>query len=193
MPSAHLVPPAVTDSAVARVLRGKAAIGLFADPYGNPDSAAYWNGHPTHRALAREAAAAAMVLLRNTGTLPLDASVPSVALIGADAAEARLGGYTAPGAAPVSILAGLTARLGSRVRYAPGPGRESAAYSRGPHRPRGAHGGVLRNPDLAGAPTATRRDSAVDVRWSFAPPAPGLGTDWYSVRWSGTLTTGPSW
>ena len=190
-PSAHLVPPAVTDSAVARVLRAKAAIGLFADPYGNPDSAAYWNGHPSHRALAREAAAAAMVLLRNDGVLPLGASVPSVALIGVDAAEARLGGYTAPGAAPVSILAGLTARLGSRVRYAPGPGRESAAYSRVPTGRVALTAEFFGNPDLAGAPTATRRDSAVDVRWSFAPPAPGLGTDWYSVRWSGTLTAGP--
>ncbi len=187
----HLVPPAVTDSAVARVLRAKASIGLFADPYGNPDSAAYWNGHPTHRALAREAAAAAMVLLRNTGTLPLDTNVPSVALIGVDAAEARLGGYTAPGAAPVSILAGLTARLGSRVGYAPGPGRESAAYSSVPTGRVALTAEFFANPDLAGAPAATRRDSAVDVRWSFAPPAPGLGTDWYSVRWSGTLTIGP--
>ena len=187
----NLVPPAVTDSAVARVLRAKAAIGLFADPYGNPDSAAYWNGHPTHRALAREAAAAAMVLLRNTGVLPLNANISSVALIGTDAAEARLGGYTAPGAAPVSILAGLTARLGNRVHYVSGPGRESAAYAAVPAGRLALTAEFFANPDLAGAPKAVRRDSAVDVRWSFAPPAPGLGTDWYSVRWSGTLTAGP--
>ena len=186
-----LVPPAVTDSAVARVLRAKAAIGLFQYPYGNPDSAAYWNGHPTHHALAREAAAAAMVLLRNTGVLPLDAKVPSVALIGVDAAAARLGGYTAPGAAPTPILAGLTARLGSRVHYAPGPGRESAAYTSVPTGRLALTAEFFANPDLQGRPTAVRRDSAVDVRWSFAPPAPGLGTDWYSVRWSGTLTAGP--
>ena len=187
----NLVPPAVTDSAVTRVLRTKAAIGLFRDPYGNPDSAAYWNGHPTHRALARESATAAMVLLRNTGALPLEASVPSVALIGADAAESRLGGYSAPGAAPVSILAGLTARLGNRVQYTPGPGRESAAYTPVPAGRLSVTAEFYPNPDLGGTPTATRRDSAVDVRWSFAPPAPGLGTDWYSVRWSGTLTAGP--
>jgi beta-glucosidase len=186
----NLVPPAVTDSAVARVLRAKAGVGLFADPYGNPDSAAWWNGHPTHRALAREAAAAAMVLLRNTGVLPLDANMPSVALIGEDAAEARLGGYTAPGAAPVSILAGLTARLGGRVRYAPGPGRSSAAYATVPTGRVALTAEFFGNPDLEGAPTTVRRDSAVDVRWSFAPPAAGLGTDWYSVRWTGTLTAG---
>lgn len=186
-----MIPAAVTDSAVARVLRAKAAIGLFTDPYGNPDSAAWWNGHPTHRALAREAAAAAMVLLRNTGVLPLEVGVPSVALIGADAAEARLGGYTAPGATPFSILGGLTARLGGRVHYAPGPGRENAEYSTVPTGRLALTAEFFSNPDLVGAPTATRRDSAVDVRWSFAPPADGLGTDWYSVRWSGTLTAGP--
>ncbi len=185
-----LVPAAVTDSAVARVLRAKATIGLFTDPYGNPDSAAKWNGHSSHRALAREAASASMVLLRNEGTLPLDANAPSLALIGTDAAEARLGGYTAPGAAPASILAGLTARLGSRVRYAPGPGRERVGYGAVPTGRVALTAEFFANPDLAGAPAATRRDSAVDVRWSFAPPAPGLGTDWYSVRWTGTLTAG---
>jgi len=184
------VPPAVTDSAVSRVLRAKASIGLFENPYGNPDSAAYWNGHPTHRALAREAATAAVVLLRNTGILPLDASVPSVALIGEDAAEARLGGYSAPGAAPVSILDGLTARLGDRVQYLPGPGREGADYTGVPAGRLAVTAEFFANPELEGEPISVRRDSAVDVRWSFAPPAPGLGTDWYSVRWTGTLTAG---
>ncbi len=185
-----LVPAAVTDSAVARVLRAKAALGLFAAPYADPDSAAYWNGHATHRALAREAAAAAMVLLKNDGALPLDTSVASLALIGEDAADARLGGYTAPGAAPVSILAGLTARLGRRVRYAPGPGRSAAEYSPVPAGRVALTAEYFATPDLAGAPVAVRRDSVLDVRWSFAPPAPGLGTDWYSVRWTGTLTAG---
>ena len=132
-----------------------------------------------------------MVLLRNTGVLPLDANVPSVALIGDDAAVVRLGGYTAPGAAPVSILAGLTERLGSRLRYAPGPGRESAAYAPVPTGRVALTAEFFANPDLAGRPTTVRHDSVVDIRWSFAPPAPGLGTDWYSVRWSGTLIAGP--
>ena len=187
----NVVPPAVTDSAVARVLRAKAGAGLFANPYGNPDSAAYWNGHPTHRALAREAAAAAMVLLRNTGVLPIDARVPSMAVIGTDAAEARLGGYTAPGATAVSILAGLTARLGGHVRYAPGPGRSSAAYAPVPTGRAALTAEYFGNPDLGGAPAAVRRDSAWTSAGALRAPAPGLGTDWYSVRWSGTLTAGP--
>jgi len=187
----RLVPPAVTDSAVLRVLRVKQALGLFDDPYPNPDSAAYWNGHPDHLALAREAAAAAVVLLRNDGLLPIDPGVTSLAVIGVDATEARLGGYSGAGVAPVSILAGLRARLGDRARYAPGPGRVDASYLPVPVGRLSVTTAFFDNPTLAGAPREVRRDSAVDVRWSFAPPAPGLETDWYSVRWTGTLSTGP--
>jgi len=184
------VPPAVTDSAVLHVLRAKQAIGLFDHPFPDPDSAARWNGRPEHLALAREAAAAAVVLLRNDGVLPLDAGLPSLAVIGADAMEARLGGYSGPGVAPVSIMDGLRARLGDRVRYAAGPGRLGLAYQPVPAGRLSLEVEFFNNPTLTGPPSAARRDSSVNVRWSFAPPAAGLGTDWYSVRWSGTLTTG---
>lgn len=186
----RLVPPAVTDSAVARVLRAKRAIGLFQDPYPNPDSAAYWNGHASHLALAREASAAAMVLLRNEGTLPLNQAVPSLALIGNDAVEARLGGYSGPGIAPVSILEGLRARVGSRVRFVPGTGRTSARFAAVPAGRLELSTSFFTNPRLDGPPLASRRDSTLDVRWTFNPPVEGLGTDWYSVRWTGTLTAG---
>jgi beta-glucosidase len=188
----RLVPPAVTDSAVLHVLRVKQAIGLLDHPYADPDSAAYWNGRPDHVALAREAAAAAVVLLRNDGVLPLDPARSPVAVIGTDAEEARLGGYSGTGVAPVSILAGLRARLGDRVRYAPGPGRNDASCLPVPTGRLAVTAEFFDNPRLSGTPRAVRRDSAVDVRWSFAPPAPGLETDWYSVRWTGTLTTGPN-
>src|SRR5690606_17618055 len=48
------------DRAVARVLKAKFDLGLFEDPYADADSAAWWNGHADHRALARKAAADAM-------------------------------------------------------------------------------------------------------------------------------------
>ncbi len=188
----RLVPPAVTDTAVARVLRLKQALGLFDDPCPDPDSAAFWNGNPRHIALAREAAAAAVVLLRNDGLLPLDSTVPSVALIGADASEARFGGYSAPGVAPVSILAGLQARLGDRVRFAPGPGRDDGSLVTVPAGRLALTTELFTNPGLTGTAATVRRDSTVDVRWTFMPPAAGLETDWYSVRWTGTLSSGPN-
>ena len=68
-----LVADSIINAAVARVLRAKFELGLFEQPFVQPDSAAYWNGHATHRALAREAARASLVLLRNErSTLPCE-------------------------------------------------------------------------------------------------------------------------
>src|SRR5688572_14825475 len=88
----------VINKAVARVLRAKFELGLFERPYAIPDSAAHWNGHAEHLALTREAARASLVLLRNEGqVLPLGSRYRSIAVIGTDAVEARLGGYSGPG------------------------------------------------------------------------------------------------
>jgi beta-glucosidase len=55
-----LIVDSVVDAAVARVLRTKLELGLFENAYVNPDSAAHWNGHASHRALALEAARASI-------------------------------------------------------------------------------------------------------------------------------------
>jgi beta-glucosidase len=195
-----LIADSVIDSAVGRVLRVKFQLGLFEAPYAHPDSAAYWNGNDAHRRLAREAARESIVLLRNRGgVLPLSPSVRSVAVIGGDALEARLGGYSGPGNRVVSILDGLRARLGAeRVRYAPGPGRGTGgdpavpaaqlASSAGDHVAPGLVGEYFDNPGLGGPPRLVRTDPAVDFAWTLSPPAPEIPLDWYSVRWSGRLT-----
>ena len=191
-----LIRRAVIDSAVARVLRVKFALGLFEHPYVDADSAAYWNGSATHRALAREAARAAIVLLKNArGVLPLSRTVRSIAVIGGDAVAARLGGYSGPGVAPVSILDGIRAAVGSAVtvRYAPGPGRTSLEYAVVP--PQSFRGGLrgeyFDNNALAGTPRVTRTDSLIDFRWTLNAPARGIPYDWYSARWTGTLVVPP--
>jgi beta-glucosidase len=96
-----LIVDSVIDAAVARVLAVKFGLGLFERPYVDPDAAARANGSAEHRALARHAARASIVLLRNTrGILPLDRSPGAIAVIGTDAVEARLGGYSGPGTEP---------------------------------------------------------------------------------------------
>jgi len=187
----------VMDSAVARVLRVKFALGLFENPYASPDNAERWNGSDAHRTLAREAARASMVLLKRDGNvLPLRRALRSVAVIGADAVEARLGGYSGPGIAKVSILDGIKAKLGGGVRvyYAAGPGRMSPEYTVIPAEHFGSGGltgSYFDNNRLEGEPRVVRTDPRVDFGWTLNAPARGIPFDWYSVRWTGSLIVPP--
>jgi len=196
-----LIPAAVVDAAVERVLRVKFELGLFDQPYVDPDRAAGLNGSAEHLALAREAAAASTVLLRHDGRLlPLPVSLSSIAVIGPDATEARLGGYSGPGVNPVSLLDGIRARLGSSatVRYAPGPGRavrdltvvptEALSTSVEGELMPGLRGEYWDNIRLEGPPRLVRTDRRPDFRWTLNSPGRGIPFDWYSARWTGTLT-----
>ena len=78
---------------------------------------------PEHKALARQAADEAMVLLKNNGVLPLDRSkIKTLAVIGPNAADIHLGGYSAVPMEGVSVLQGLRDLLGegTKVLYAQG-------------------------------------------------------------------------
>jgi beta-glucosidase len=195
-----LIADSVIDAAVARVLRAKFQLGLFEHPYVNPDSAAAWNGSTAHRALALEAARKAIVLLRNERhTLPLRANIKSIALIGVDAATPRFGGYSGNSADTVSILEALRARLGSAsVRSEPGPGRTDRDYVIVPAEAlsqagdsastRGLHGEYWDNNAMTGPPRLVRSDATVNFGWTLNSPGRGIPFDWYSVRWTGTLT-----
>ena len=181
----------VIDAAVSRVLRAKFELGLFERPYVSPDSAARWNGSAVHRVLAREAARASVVLLKNARhVLPLAPTLRTVAVIGAEATEPRLGGYSAPGRRAVSMLAAVRAKLAptSSVLYAPGPGRVTRAFATVPAASLSElTGQYFDNITLSGAPRVTRIDPDVDFNWAFSAPVRGLRFGWYSVRWEGAL------
>ena len=164
------------------------------------ERAAAENGSADHRALAREAARASIVLLKNdAGVLPLAKATRSIAVIGVDAEEARLGGYSGPGNQKVSILDGLrrAAANASAIRYAPGPGRivrdldvvpaAQLSSESGGRTVQGLTGEYFDNPRLEGAPRLTRTDTRMDFRWTLNSPGRGIPFDWYSVRWTGTI------
>lgn len=105
----------VIDQAVARGLRAKFLLGLFEHPF--VEATTPEPERASDRALARQAAQKAIVLLKNDGVLPLDASkLRSIAVIGPNADACRLGGYSGTPDKPVSVLAGIRTRLQGKVK-----------------------------------------------------------------------------
>ena len=118
------VSEASVNRAVTRVLRTKFITGLFDDPHVDPDYAEKITNSPEHQQLALQAAHEAIILLKNQGNLlPLDKSkYKHVAVIGPNAAEVHLGGYSNKPGRGVSILDGIKQKLGlgSPVLYSEG-------------------------------------------------------------------------
>ncbi|MCA9730984.1 glycoside hydrolase family 3 C-terminal domain-containing protein, partial [candidate division KSB1 bacterium] len=187
------------DGAVRRVLRAKFELGLFENPYVEPEKADFWNGHETHRELAGTAAAKSMVLLKNDNqVLPVSPSVKKLALIGYDAKAARLGGYSGPGNNVVSIYDGITEAIGEdKVVYAEGVPILSKEYEpvEASYLLTEEHGVIVNglkgeyfdNIKLSGEPKVSRIDPKVDFRWTLHSPHKSLPYDWYSARWTGKL------
>src|SRR5438034_1088968 len=124
------IPVAVVNEAVRRVLRAKAALGLFDDPYhgASPERERSVLLAPEHRQLARRVAEESIVLLKNDASLlPLAPRVKSVAVIGplADDKVAALGSWPGRGDPrdAVTPLEGIKQRAGSvSVLYVKGCG-----------------------------------------------------------------------
>jgi beta-glucosidase len=112
------VPVEWIDRSVARLLRAKFLAGLFERPYADPEEAERITGNAEARALAVRAAERAIILLKNEGDLlPLDlASLDTIAVIGPNAAETILGGYTDVPRQTVSLLDGVRERVGGGAR-----------------------------------------------------------------------------
>jgi beta-glucosidase len=112
------------DELVAPMLHAKFRLGLFDDPYADPDEAERVVGCDAHRRLALQAARETITLLKNAGgLLPLDAArLRSIAVIGPNADRQMLGGYSGSPKQVVTVLEGIRAAAGERVevRYAEG-------------------------------------------------------------------------
>ncbi len=111
------------DRAVTHILRAKFLLGLFDDPYVDPDYAVKITNDAEHQQLALKAAHEAMILLKNQNNLlPLDKSkFKRIAVIGPDAADVHLGGYSDKPGRGVSLLQGIKDKVGAdKVLYAEG-------------------------------------------------------------------------
>jgi beta-glucosidase len=195
-----LVSESTIDRSVKRILAAKFRLGLFENPYVDPERAASINNSPEHRALALEAAREAIVLLKNeNNVLPLNKSIKSIAIIGPNAHAVRLGGYSGFGMKVVTVLEGVKNKVSPNtvVRYERGCELGGNALPTIPAeylipadgKP-GEHGlkaEYFNNMNLSGAPTLVRIDKQVYFEWGPGSPDSTINIDHFSVRWTGKL------
>ncbi|HZR66837.1 MAG TPA: CIA30 family protein [Terriglobales bacterium] len=119
-----VVPEAQLNRAVSRILAAKFRLGLFDDPFVDPDAAEKLTNSPEHRKIALKAAQETIVLLKNDrNLLPLDLNkLKTIAVIGPNADQLHLGGYSRNPLHGVTILQGIQNRVGSKAKvvYAEG-------------------------------------------------------------------------
>lgn len=189
------------DSAVARVLSMKFELVLFDHPYINAEEAKTENTKKLHKELTKQAAKESVVLLKNENKLlPLSKNIKSICVIGSDAVEARLGGYSGPGNNPVNILDGIKniADKKTKIYYAKGCNRINTEYStvssdylfniNENKKNKGLLGEYYNNITLDGKPVFTRNDEKIQFQWTlFSPNQEKLTYDFYSVRWTGKI------
>ena len=153
-----------------------------------------------HRNLAFRAACESITLLKNDrDVLPIDErAARSIAVIGPNAAEARLGGGGSSSVTPfysVSPLEGLRSRCGESIRVEFSEGCSfvgglpvldgsnlRASVDRAVH---GMSAAYFANTELEGAPCLERIDAQIDFSWGWASPGGAVPKDGYSARWDG--------
>lgn len=135
-----VVPQAVVDQTVRRVLRVKFALGLFDHPYADEQAAPY-KASSRQRTLARKAAEESLVLLQNEKStrssrlLPIAPQVETLALIGplADSGIDMLGSWSAGSVSDaVTLRTSLAERMksrGGKLLYAKGTEMFTASES----------------------------------------------------------------
>ena len=213
-----LISEADIDVSLKRLMVARMRLGMF-----DPPERVRWaqipysvNQSPEHDALARRAAEASIVLLKNDGILPLSRELKHVAVIGptADDVTALLGNYHGTPAQPVTILQGIREALPqAEVTYAHGAslvqgfdGQGTASLVEARYlRPtadateHGLKAAYFRGADFTSTPVLTRVDPKIGFQWDHGTPTDdlvmrgelpadrALVIHEFSVRWSGQL------
>jgi beta-glucosidase len=185
------------DDAVSRVLRAKFELGLFENPYVS-NAAIEELKKINHKSLAEKTAIESFVLLQNNNkTLPISEKHKKILIVGTDAADARLGGYSGPGNKKVSILDGIKNFVKNKnieINYSKGIDWNLKSFATVPtdflssENQKGLKGNYFSNSDLKGNPAFEKQDEQLNFKWTLYSPNPEkLQSDNYSVRWTGKL------
>ena len=106
------------DDLVAPMLHWKFKLGLFDDPYVDPDEADRIVGSQGNAELALQAARETITLLKNENNLaPLNLkNLKTIAVIGPNANRTLLGGYSGKPPHEITVFEGISAKVGDRAR-----------------------------------------------------------------------------
>jgi beta-glucosidase len=106
------------DELVVKTLEYKFRMGLFENPYVDPEKAKAYVGSEAHRPLAREAALQTVTLLKNENNIaPIDVSkVKHIAVIGPNANRFLLGGYSGIPKYFTTVFDGIREKAGNKVK-----------------------------------------------------------------------------
>jgi len=192
-----LVKEELVTQAAERLYTARMKLGLF-DPQGSSplDNIRLTSEiYSANRENARKAAQESMVLLKNTGVLPLKSPAGHIAVVGptADLLVSILGNYVGTPIRPVTPLDGMLQQFtSSPILYAQGSTLAAGVGVPVPRTVFGLGKGLktefFATPDWTGRPLATLTQPAVQTDWESAQPVPQLLTHNYSVRWTGTIT-----
>ncbi|HTY00895.1 MAG TPA: glycoside hydrolase family 3 N-terminal domain-containing protein [Bacteroidota bacterium] len=119
-----LLKESTLDEMLAPILRYKFMLGLFEDPYVDPEAIHAEVAAQKNRALALRAAHETITLLKNEGNLlPLDLKrLRAIAVIGPNADRVMLGGYSGKPVFYTSLLKGIQDKVQSQVPVLYGEG-----------------------------------------------------------------------
>jgi len=109
---------AILDELVAKLLEYKFKLGLFDDPYVDPEVAERTVASEANRTLALQAARETITLLKNDHSVaPLDMKkIKTLAVIGPNADRELLGGYSGKPKYSSTVLSGIRERVGNAVK-----------------------------------------------------------------------------
>ncbi|QNQ08887.1 beta-glucosidase [Sphingomonas alpina] len=187
------VTPAQIDETARRMVRLIVRSGVIEGTAGTGGMV----GGPAHAAISQRAAEEAIVLLKNSGVLPLDPAIKTLAVIGPNAAKARIQGGGSSAVQPFDAIAtpldALRAALpGVTIVYQPGvdseevpPAAEAAMFSPDAGRSKkGLTQSYYAMADQSGAPVATDVATAFLKRISGNVAGP-QSANYLSLRWEG--------
>ncbi len=186
----------VTQAAV-RLYTARFELGMFDPPGSSPNDHIPFSdvASAAHRQTSLKAAEESIVLLKNTGVLPLKSAPGKIAVIGptADLLPSILGNYVGTPLHPVTPLDGIMKQFrSSPILYAQGSTLAEGAAVPVPRTAFGLNQGLktefFATSDWTGRPVAATTEPLIQTDWENAMPNPEVDTHDYSVRWSGTLT-----